>query len=226
MVKLVLTESIATHLAKVHQSIPPSRLSSHTLHVLENFSSRSSSAGHESVEGIDWIDHSTLASVSRAAKLYHLQSKPSNYDPISFFTLLQATQLYFKPKAVKQKSAQLEKIIQSIKLNQDKKNYNEMISTSSNLLPLSPFRIQSEERKEWLQVSKILTLIINILFSVFGTAFASFWLLRNSYHLSFDYCILFSFSSVMTNLTTFITTNSIRTTNQLSKIYKEMSKEI
>ncbi|KAI7958953.1 hypothetical protein MJO28_002744 [Puccinia striiformis f. sp. tritici] len=217
MVKFQLTDSLAKQVTKTFNSLDQSSLDSLSPEnrlVFEKISSlpslissnpnvfRDGSKEFESVEGYLWIDHSSLFALSTAAA--HTRDHSSN--PICsanpFYDLIKTSKLYFKPKPIREKSKELKAILNKIEKEKDQKEYEEMISikprtnltTLKEIISLSTETTETErDKEEWRTIKKSITLIINILFSVFGTIISIFHLLNVSYGYKFDYSILIAF---------------------------------
>lgn len=236
MVKIVLNDALIERMKGAIESFDQSSLDSipSDLKIIltrtdvlseypsNGFPERVSISGKEedSVEGILWIDHSSLLRLSnilqaqfdrqRSNPMIHNGSDLPSIRP-SLYQLLHPSELYFKPKPIRERSEKLKEILENIKLEQDQKLYDRMISIKPRT---SAFQIHDdssndreddrilsfgsntqEDKEDWKQVKKSITLIFNILFSVLGTVISTYWLLHHSYQSTFSSSVLISFSS-------------------------------
>ncbi|KNZ54609.1 hypothetical protein VP01_2900g3 [Puccinia sorghi] len=214
MVKFLLTESLAQRVADTFNSLNQSSLDPlppKTRLAFTKLSSRLTGARvntanppdqDETEEGVLWIDHSSLLLLSNAAAQLSahqaVTARPDNTSTL--FSFLRSSQMYFKPKPMREKSDELKATLERIQLEKDRQAYSDMICLKSpggslslgDMIGSTSTDVETE-KEDWKQVRKSLTLIVNILFSVLGTIIALFWLLHHSYRFPFEHAVLSSF---------------------------------
>ncbi|KAH9822987.1 endoplasmic reticulum-based factor for assembly of V-ATPase-domain-containing protein [Melampsora americana] len=171
MVKLKLTKTVNEKLKSILE-VYRSELPSELLITLQPQNLDTSSSD---IEGIHWIHHGTIVDLIRLTRLSDRRAGRENRWSLA--ELLKGVEIYISPKPIRHRSSELEKIINSIKLNQEKDEYERMISSSSSSSSFLKDQIFNDnEKQDWNYISRSITLLINSLFSILGIVVSIYWL--------------------------------------------------
>jgi len=148
-------------------------------------------------EGINWIDHRSIQSIIESLNQSNVNQKEGTKTHYSFYEFMKSTDIYHhRPTQPGYKSSpEFQQVLSSIKLSLDQSLYKSMVLTTSTHTASSDFTLMRQELQDSRLILKSLSLILNILFSVFGFGYSVGWLCFKSYGSSWDSSLILGFFS-------------------------------